>query len=284
MALATLKDVLAKREDARAVGAFSTYDLFSAQGVIQGAEKENLPVIVMMGAPVLAKPGNEYIAKNLVSLAEEAKVPVVVFLDHAKDYATCLKAMKLGFSAVMIDGSHFSLEENIHLTAKVVETAQHLGISVEGELGALAGLEDGEEVKNSKMTDPTKVRQFVENTGIDALAVSIGNAHGLYKGEPNLNFDTLRQCEQASPIPLVLHGGTGLTQEQFALAVQCGIKKINIGTEIKKSYIEAFVATQGQNPAAYDLIGIPQACKEAVSGVAAEKLRFFAADWAKFIN
>lgn len=283
MALATLKDVLANRKECRAVGAFSTYDLFSAQGIIRGAEKENLPVIAMLGAPVLAKTGNDYIAKNLVSLAEEAKVPVVVFLDHAKDYATCLKAMKLGFSAVMIDGSHLSLEKNIQLTAKVVEAAQHLGISVEGELGALSGIEDGEEVKNAKMTDPTKVRQFVENTGIDALAVSIGNAHGLYKGEPNLNFEILQQCEQNSPVPLVLHGGTGLTQQQFALAVQYGIKKINIGTEIKRAYIEAFIAAQEQKPAAYDLIGIPQTCKEAVTGVAAEKLRFFATGWANNI-
>ncbi|RYD01412.1 hypothetical protein N752_30935 [Desulforamulus aquiferis] len=237
----------------------------------------------MVGGPVLARPGNEYIGKILVELAEKAAVPVVVFLDHAKDFGVCLRAMKMGFSAVMIDGSHLSFEENISLTSKVVEAARCLGVSVEGELGALAGIEDGEEVKNSKMTDPQKVSEFIAATGVDALAVSIGNAHGLYNGEPNLNFDILKECEGQSKIPLVLHGGTGLTKNQFALAVEHGIKKINIGTEVKKAYIEAFIATHQHKPNSYDMIGVPQACKEAVSDLVYEKLRFFDSDWRKSI-
>ena len=283
MALATLKEVLASKNDYRAIGAFSTYDLYTAQGIIEGAQRVNLPVIAMVGAPVLARPGNDYIGKILVSLAEKAKVPVVVFLDHSKDYGQCLKAMKMGFSAVMIDGSHLSFEENIILTSKVKEVAYHLGASVEGELGALAGIEDGEEVKNSKMTDPAKVSEFVNSSGVDALAISIGNAHGLYQGDPDLNFDILRECEKVSSVPLVLHGGTGMTQEKFALAVKYGIKKINIGTEVKKSYIEAFISTHEQKPSSYDMIGIPQSAKDAVAQLVADKLTFFATEWQKAI-
>lgn len=283
MPLATLKEILASKDDYRAVGAFSTFDLYTAEGIIEGAERVNLPVIAMVGAPVLVKPGNEYIGKNLVSLAEKAKVPVVVFLDHAKDFNICLKAMKIGFSSIMIDGSHLSFKENIRLTSMLVETAKGLGVSVEGELGALAGTEDGEEVKNGKMTDPSKVSEFVRATGVDALAVSIGNAHGLYKGEAHLNFDILCQCNEASNVPIVLHGGTGLTHQQFAFAVKYGIKKINIGTEVKKAFIETFISEHEQNPNAYDMIGIPQACKKAVADLVADKLTFFASDWQKLI-
>ena len=283
MPLATLREVLAEKEQNAAVGAFSTYDLYTAQGIIRGAEQANLPVIAMVGAPVLAKPGNEDIAKILINLAEKAKVPVVVFLDHAKDFAACLKAMRLGFSSVMIDGSHLSFEENISLTAKVREAAHHLGVSVEAELGALAGVEDGEETKNCKMTDPEKVTDFLEATGVDALAVSIGNAHGLYKGEPNLNFDVLRQCKKNSTVPLVLHGGTGLTPKQFALAVEHGIKKINIGTEVKKAYIENFIAKHQESPESYDMVGIPQTCKEAVANLVADKLNFFNSGWRELL-
>ncbi len=283
MPLVTLREVLAEKEQNAAVGAFSTYDLYTAQGIVWGAEQANLPVIAMVGAPVLAKPGNEDIVKILVDLAEQAKVPVVVFLDHAKDFATCLKAMKLGFSSVMIDGSHLSFEENIALTSKVREAAQHLGVSVEAELGALAGVEDGEETKNCKMTDPEKVTDFLEATGVDALAVSIGNAHGLYKGEPNLNFDVLRQCKQKSSVPLVLHGGTGLTPRQFALAVEYGIEKINIGTEVKKAYIESFISKHHENPDSYDMVGIPQTCKEAVANLVADKLSFFNSGWRELL-
>lgn len=284
MSLATLSEVLAPRGEYRAVGAFSTYDLHTAQGVIQGAERVNLPVIAMLGAPVLARPGNEYIGEILVNLARRSSVPVVVFLDHARDFATCLRAIRIGFSAVMIDGSHLPLAENIALTAKVVEAARCCGVSVEGELGALAGTEDGEEVRTSKMTNPQDVQQFVAATGVDALAVSIGNAHGFYKGEPQLNFAVLGEIERLTGVPLVLHGGTGLAAEQFARAIKHGIKKINIGTEVKKAYIDAFISTHALNPQAYDLIGIPQAGKAAVADLVAERLTFFARGWQEIVD
>ena len=275
MALVTLKEIL--KEHDGAVGAFSTYDLFSAQGIIQGGEESGLPVILMIGHGPLNQPGNDYVGQIMVQLAREATVPACVFLDHSKDYATCMRAMKLGFSAVMIDGSHLPLEENIAITNKVTEAAHALGVSVEAELGALAGLEDGEEAKKAKMTDPAHVEEFLGKTSVDALAVSIGNAHGLYKGEPKLDFERLSTIEKISHgVPLVLHGGTGLTPEQFARGVQRGIKKINIGTEVKTTYIGAFIDTHEKNVSAYDMVGIPQACKNAVAAMVRDKLEFFA--------
>ncbi|KJS84799.1 MAG: ketose-bisphosphate aldolase [Peptococcaceae bacterium BICA1-8] len=282
MSLVTLQEILKLHDGA--VGAFSTYDLFTAQGIVQGAEEAGFPVILMIGSGPLNKPGNDYVGQLMVQLAKEASVPVCVFLDHAKDYKTNLKAMKLGFSCVMIDGSHLALEENIAITNKVTEAAKLLGISIEAELGALAGVEDGEEVKNAKMTDPAHVEEFLSKTSVDALAVSIGNAHGFYKGEPKLDFARLKAiAEIAKDVPLVLHGGTGLTFEQFARGVQLGIKKINIGTEVKKTFIGAFIETHEKNVSAYDMVEIPQVCKNAVAKMAKEKLEFFAKGWKELV-
>jgi ketose-bisphosphate aldolase len=277
MALVTLKEIL--HQNYGAVGAFNTFDLFTAQGVVSGAEKAGLPVIAMLGSPVFNKPGNEYIVEILVKLARQASVPVCVFLDHGKDYQTCMKAMRLGFSTVMIDGSQHSLEENIQLTNKVTEAANALGVSVEAEVGALAGREDDEEIKASKMTDPGDVSRFLAATAVDGLAVSIGNVHGLYKGEPKLNFDLLARIAERSNVPLILHGGTGITREQFARLIAMGIKKINIGTEVKKTFMETFIATHQQNVDAWDLINVPQACKEAVANLVQSELEFFAGGW-----
>ncbi|VBB07737.1 ketose-bisphosphate aldolase class-ii [Lucifera butyrica] len=279
MPIATLKDVLKSGQEKGAVGAFSTYDLFTAQGVIAGAERAGLPVITMVGAPVLDKPGNEEVGKIVVQLAEQAKVPVVVLLDHAKSFESCVKAIRLGFSAVMIDGSHLSIEDNVKVTKKVVEAAKAVGVSVEGELGALAGAEDGETVMRAKMTNPLDVPSFAEATGVDALAISIGNAHGLYKGKPMLDFNILEKSCASTETPLVLHGGTGIDRKQFARSIQFGMRKINIGTEIKVTYMDTFTQLHTGNREAYDLIGVPQACKQAVANVVESYVRFFSNGW-----
>lgn len=284
MAIATLTEVLTAGQEKGAVGAFSTYDLFTAQGIIAGAERAGLPVIMMIGAPVLNKPGNEEVGKLMVKLADKAKVPAVVFLDHAKDFESCIKAIRIGFSAVMVDGSAYSFEENVELTKKVVAAARAVGVSVEGELGALAGVEDGESVATAKMTNPLDVPRFAEATGVDALAISIGNAHGLYKGKPHLNFEILEKSASLTQTPLVLHGGTGIAQDQFARAIEMGIKKVNIGTEVKRAFMDTFTALHQENREAYDLVGIPQKVKQAVAEVAESNLKFFASQWKDYIK
>lgn len=279
MALVSLKEILKQKNDKGAVGAFSTYDLFSAQGIIEGAEKLNMPVIMMIGSAVLSKPGNEEIGALMVKLAKEAKVPVAVFLDHSKTFELCMKAMRIGFSAVMIDGSYLPFEENVALTKKVVEAAHAIGVSVEAELGALAGIEDGESVANAKVTDPKDAAKFAELTNVDALALSIGNAHGLYKGIPNLHYDVLEETAKLIDTPLVLHGGTGLSKEQFAKCIDLSVKKVNIGTEIKRSYMDAFANLHMENREAYDFIGVPQSAKAAVAKTVEDNLLFFAEGW-----
>ncbi len=279
MALVTLKEILNLQKEKGAVGAFSTYDLFTAQGIIAGAEKVNKPVIMMIGSAVLSKPGNDEIGKLMVKLAQEAKVPVAVFLDHSKTFELCMKAIRLGFSAVMIDGSALPFDENVAVTKKVIEAAHAVGVSVEAELGALAGIEDGEAVADAKVTDPKDAAKFAELTNVDALALSIGNAHGLYKGIPHLHFDVLEETAKLIDTPLVLHGGTGLAKEQFAKAIDLSIKKVNIGTEIKRSFMDAFTSLHLENREAYDFIGVPQKAKEAVAKTVEENLMFFAEGW-----
>ena len=278
MALVSLKEILNLQEKG-AVGAFSTYDLFSAQGIIAGAEKANMPVILMIGSAVLSKPGNEEIGALMVKLAKEAKVPAAVFLDHSKTFELCMKAIQIGFSAVMIDGSYLPFDENVALTKKVVEAAHAVGVSVEAEIGALAGIEDGEAVADAKVTDPKDAAEFARLTNVDALALSIGNAHGLYKGVPHLHYEVLEGTAKLIDTPLVLHGGTGLSKEQFAKCIDLGVKKVNIGTEIKRSFMDTFTKVHMENVEAYDFIGAPQQAKAAVAKTVEENLKFFAQDW-----
>ena len=278
MSLVTLKDILGKKGEKGAIGAFSTYDLFSAQGIIAGAESVGRPVILMIGAGVLNRPGNEEIGRLMVRFAERAKVPAAVFLDHAKDFASCMKAIRLGFSSVMIDGSYLPFEENIALTKQVVAAAHAVNVSVEAELGALAGIEDGES-SELKLTNPADVPVFADRTGVDALAISIGNAHGLYHGIPKLHFEVVEKSAALTDTPLVLHGGTGLSQEQFATAVSLGMKKVNIGTEIKRAYMDTFMKEHQKDTQSYDMIGVPQKVKQAVAKVVAGDLDFFAEGW-----
>ena len=279
MALVSLKEILSLNKNKGAVGAFSTYDLFTAQGIIMGAERVNMPVIMMIGSAPLSKPGNYEVGKLMVKLAKEAKVPVAVFLDHSKSFELCMKAIQLGFSSVMIDGSALPFDENVALTKKVVEAAHAVGVSVEAELGALAGIEDGESVADAKVTDPEDAAKFVELTNVDAMALSIGNAHGLYKGIPKLHYDVLEESSKLIDIPLVLHGGTGLSKEQFAKCIDLNVKKVNIGTEIKRSFMDVFTDLHLQNKEVYDFVTIPQKAKEAVANAVEENLKFFAEGW-----
>ncbi len=282
MSLVSLKEIMTKHDGA--VGAFSTYDMFTAQGIIKGAEEANLPVILMIGEVPLLAEGNLEVARVMIKLAKEAKVDACVFLDHSRNIETCKMAVDMGFSAVMIDASHADLEENISLTNMVTEYAKKAGVSVEAELGALAGIEDGVEVKDSKMTTVSQVKGFLDRTDVDALAVSIGNAHGLYKGIPNLNFKRLEEIKEVSKDkPLVLHGGTGITDEQFAKGISMGIKKVNIGTEVKRQYMDGFVRHHAAKGDAYDIVGAHQAGKNQVAKMVNEKLNWFAKDYKKLI-
>lgn len=237
MPLVTLKAVLDdSMEKGYAVGAFNFNGIEDARGIIEAAEEKNSPVILMASTSAASYFGGAApVAAYIRALAAKTSVPVVLHIDHCTSLDMIRECVDSGFSSVMIDASALSFEENISKTAAAVRYAKKYGVSVEGELGRLGGREENVDVsdRDANMTDPSVVAEFVDRTGIDALAIAIGNAHGFYKGTPKLDFDRLIKIRGLVKCALVLHGGTGIPEEDFVKAVKCGMNKINIGTELK---------------------------------------------------
>ncbi|MDO9574669.1 MAG: ketose-bisphosphate aldolase, partial [Candidatus Contubernalis sp.] len=197
--LITLKEMLGEaQKNGYAVGAFNTNNMEIVQAIVESAEEERSPVILQASQGGLKYAGIEYIAAMVKAAAEKATVPVALHLDHGTSFAQIMLCIRHGFSSVMIDGSKLPLEENIALTAKVVEAASAVGVSVEGELGKIGGTEDDISVdeKDALFTNPKEAQQFVQETGVDALAIAIGTAHGPYKGVPELDFDRLEEIKK----------------------------------------------------------------------------------------
>ena len=219
----------AARLENRAVGAFSVANLEMVQGVCRAAEKTKTPVILQIAQGRLGTSPLHLIGPAMMAAARSAKVPVAVHLDHGLTDDCITEAMDLGFTSVMFDGSHLPLEENIEKTGKLVSAAHGRGVQVEAEIGRVGRSESGEDSPIA-YSDPTEALRFIRETGVDALAVAIGNVHGIYTGAPNLRFDILRQIHEKTDTPLVLHGGTGITPADFRQAIAHGIRKINIAT------------------------------------------------------
>jgi fructose-bisphosphate aldolase class II len=239
MALATLKEVLkGSMEGHYGLGGFVTTDLCVTQSLIKAAEETGAPLILMIPwATTLDKYKPDEYLRLTVEMARYAAVPVVVHLDHGASFDECMKAIHADFTSVMYDGSSLPFEENIAITKKVVEAAHACGISVEAEIGHVGGAEGGALVEGGMEADSscyTTVKEavdFVEATGVDALAVAIGTVHGIYKGTPKLDLERLGSIRKALDIPLVLHGGSGLSDEDYRNVVKNGISKINYFTE-----------------------------------------------------
>jgi ketose-bisphosphate aldolase len=234
MSLVTLREILkGTRENHYAVGAFNFNGYEDVQGIIQGAVEKNAPVIVMASTSVVKYFGLRPLVYMVKAMAENVKIPVCLHLDHAVSYDLITDAVKYGFTSVMIDASPKDYETNIKESRAVVDFAGKYGCSVEAELGKLGGREDDIVGNASAFTDPEDVPRFVKETGIDALTVAIGTAHGFYKEEPKLDFDRLKKITALTECPLVLHGGTGVPVEDFKKCVSLGMSKINVGTELK---------------------------------------------------
>ena len=236
MSLVTLKYLMRKSlREGYAVGAFNFFGLENLQGIMLGAANKKAPVIAMISSGALTHFGEKTVVGTAKSMAEEYGVPVALHLDHATDHATICRCIDYGFSSVMIDASSKEFAENIDITARVVEYAARTGCSVEAELGHVGGREDDITVdeRTALFTKPEDVVKFVASTGIDALAIAVGTVHGFYKSKPKLDFDRIAAIRAVSPIPLVLHGGTGIPDEDFRKAISLGINKINVGTELK---------------------------------------------------
>lgn len=232
--LVSLKEILKDaKEKEYAVGMFNMLNLETARGIIRAAEAVNSPVILGVAEVHLPIIPFDYAALIMNKMAEEAKVPVCLHFDHGVDMVKIEKALEAGFTSVMYDGSALPYEENVARSKEVTELARKTGASVEAELGHVGGTEGGaDDGYKEQYTDPEDVKDFIEKTGVDALAVAIGTAHGQYKAKPNLDLGRLEKIEKISTVPLVLHGGSGLTDEDFIGTIKKGINKINICTEL----------------------------------------------------
>lgn len=229
--LVNMKDLLLDAQKRNyAVGSFSVANMEMVLGVIKAAEETNSPIILQIAEVRLNHSHLALIGPLMVAAAEEAAVPVAVHLDHGKTPCCIEQALEIGFTSVMFDGSHLPVEENIEITKGIVEAAKEYGAAVEAEIGCVGGSEDGSEDIAINCTSPGQAKLFAEETGVDALAIAIGNAHGNYKETPQLRFDILEKVHALVSVPLVLHGGTGISEEDFIRCRRNGIKKINIAT------------------------------------------------------
>ena len=231
MALVKMKDLLRRAEEKNiGCGAFSVGNMEMVRGAIRAAEELDTPIILQIAEVRLKNSPLHLMGPMMVQAAKEAKVDVAVHLDHGLTFETVDKALELGFTSVMLDASTLPFEENIARVKAVVEKARKYGATVESELGLVGGSEDGSCDHGIRCTDPDDAVVYARETGIDALAVAIGNAHGNYPVAPTLAFDVLEKIHEKVDIPLVLHGGSVITDKDFQKAISLGIRKVNIAT------------------------------------------------------
>ena len=231
--IVNLEEILKRAQDGKyAVGLFNTTDTDMLEAVIAAAEELNSPVIIGTAEVLLPSGDLKLIGHGMVAAAKRAKVPVCVHYDHGLTYERCVEALSLGFSSIMFDGSAGDAEENTKNTRELVKLAHTLGATVEGEIGHVGEAASGDGEVTDMYTTPEEAVEFVERTGVDALAIAIGTAHGAYKTKPKLDIERLKAIRAATDTPLVLHGGSGLSDDDFRNTVAGGIAKINIFTDL----------------------------------------------------
>ncbi|NLT73400.1 MAG: class II fructose-bisphosphate aldolase [Chloroflexi bacterium] len=216
---------------------FDIFEREGADGIFAAAEEKKAPTIVGTGGHIFERPGGPEFMGYLVARARNSSVPITIYLDHGDSFERCIQALRLGFTDVMFDGSRLPIEENIAISKKVVQAAHAVGAGVEAEIGHVGqgSQYDSFGSQREGFTKPEDVERFVAETGVDFLAIAIGTAHGPYKGEPKLDYDLLAEIHRRVDIPLVMHGGSGLSDEQFQTAIKTGISKVNIFTDLAMS-------------------------------------------------
>jgi len=301
MIFATLKEVLDRaRAGKYAVGAFNINDMEITKAIAGAASEEKSPVILATSPSAIKYAGIEYLFELARVAADQSGVPTVLHLDHGTTFEDCVRCIRYGWSSVMYDGSKLPLEENIAQTKKIVEIAHAAGVSVEAELGKLAGVEGHVSVaeRDAIFTNPDEAKLFVERTGVDALAVAIGTSHGAYKfkGEANLDFERLAKIEKLVSIPIVLHGASGVPKEvldraakygarlpgaagvpddAIKKAIGLGVAKINIDTDIRLAMTAAIREVLAEHPDEFDPRKIMGPAEDAMRAVAKDKMRLF---------
>lgn len=264
MALVKMKELLKRAEqEGKGCGSFSVGNMEMVMGAVKAAEELKTPIILQIAEVRLTHSPLQLMGPMMIRAAKSADVDIAVHLDHGLTMETIQEALDLGFTSVMLDASKLPFDENIAMTRKVVELAAKYGASVESELGRVGGSEDGSENIKILYTDPDEAAEFCSKTGVDALAVAIGNAHGNYRGEPKLAFDVLREIKEKTELPLVLHGGSGISDEDFQKAIRLGVRKVNIATASFNKLTEKaeeYFATEGT----HDFFDLNEAMVEGV--------------------
>ncbi|MFR9296656.1 MAG: class II fructose-1,6-bisphosphate aldolase [Aedoeadaptatus pacaensis] len=279
--LVTGKQILQHADEhGYAVGAFNVNNMEIIQAIAQAADELRAPVILQASQGAIKYAGIEYITSLVKTTAQQIDVPIALHLDHGTDFNEIMSCIRNGFTSVMIDASKHELEENIRLTKEIVKIAHAVGVSVEAELGKIGGTEDQIVVSEAEATytDPEEARIFVEETGVDSLAIAVGTAHGVYKGEPKVDIDRIKEIDRVVSVPLVLHGSSGVPYDTLGKAVGAGIRKINIDTDIRASFAGSVKAFVTENPDEIDPRKILKPARAAMAETVKEKIKVFGSD------
>jgi fructose-bisphosphate aldolase class II len=263
-----------------AVGGFNINNMEFLQGIMMGAEELDSPVILQASEGAIRYIGIDYVMQMVEAATKDIDIPVALHLDHGSDFESIMKCIRAGFSSVMIDASKMSFEENIALTKKVVEAAHSVGVSVEAELGTIGGTEDDHTVeeKDAMYTDPDQAKEFVDATGVDALAIAIGTAHGVYEGEPELDFERLDTIKKLIDMPVVLHGASGISAEDLKTGVKYGVNKVNVNTDFQQSFTAKIKEVFAEKPELYDPRKYCGPGREAIAEKVKEKIKILGSD------
>ena len=261
-----------------AVGAFNVENMEMVMAVIKAAEEMQAPVILQTTPSTVKYAGVAMYYANVHAAAKAASVPVALHLDHGNSFELAMQALRGGYTSIMIDGSHEQFEDNIALSRRVVEACRPNGIPVEAELGKVGGKEDDLDCTDPGYTDPDDAVKFVAETGISSLAVAIGTAHGIYKGEPKLDVDRLSEIRKIVTIPLVLHGASGVPDEAVRECIRRGISKVNFATELRIAYSNGVKEFLKENPDAFDPKKYGTVGMQHVTSLVKEKIKVCGSD------
>lgn len=270
-----LKDAVARNY---AVGSFNAMDYISADAIVNAAEATRTPIILMTPDFVLNRPNADDYFDYLNFRIGRASIPIALHLDHGSSYALAAKAIHYGFSSVMFDGSSLPMEENIAITRECAKMAHAAGVSIEAEIGHVGGgggSMEAAEVSEDAYTRPEDAERFVTETQVDALAIAIGTVHGFFKGTPKLDIPRLQEIRQRVSIPLVLHGGSGLPEEEFRAAIRNGINKVNFFTGVSVASTQAVVHTLEEGGGKRHFFELAYAAGEAAEEVIKQQIAIF---------
>lgn len=275
MALVTTKEMLlTAQKEGYAVGAFNVENMEMVQAVLAAAEELQSPVIMQTTPSTVKYAGLDYYLANVKAAAERTSVPVVMHLDHGSSFELAMEALRTGYTSIMIDGSHETFEDNIAVSKAVADACHPGRVPVEAELGKVGGKEDDlDGGDDNPYTDPVEAKEFVERTGVDSLAVGIGTAHGVYKGEPKLRFDVLSAIREVVDIPLVLHGTSGVPDEAVKECIKRGICKVNYATDLRIAFTRGVKKYLEENPEAIDPKKYNAAGREEVKKYVMDKMQ-----------